>query len=80
MKVGLVAVDGHKNFPNLALMRISAWHKSQGDQVGWWNGFDHYDRVYQSKMSWPLTLAWSRSTAWAENRSGSISIRGWMPG
>lgn len=26
MKIGLVDVDGH-NFPNLALMKISAWHK-----------------------------------------------------
>lgn len=50
MKVGLVAVDGYKNFPNLALMRLSAWHKTQGDQVGWWNGFVHYDRVYLSKV------------------------------
>lgn len=50
MKVGLVAVDGHNNFPNLALMRLSAWHKSCGDQVEWWNGFEHYDRVYQSKV------------------------------
>ena len=30
MRIGLIDVDGH-NFPNLALMRISAWHKSQGD-------------------------------------------------
>lgn len=27
MKIGLVDVDGH-NFPNLALMKISAWHKN----------------------------------------------------
>lgn len=32
MKIGLVDVDGH-NFPNFALMRISAFHKNQGDQV-----------------------------------------------
>lgn len=50
MKVGLVAVDGHNNFPNLALMRLSAWHRSQRDHVEWWNGFEHYDRVYQSKV------------------------------
>ena len=50
MKVGLVAVDGRNNFPNLALMRLSAWHKSQGDQVEWWNGFNQYDRVYLSKI------------------------------
>ena len=35
MKVGLFAVDGHNSFPNLALMRLSAWHRSQGDQVEW---------------------------------------------
>ena len=50
MKVGLVAVDGHNNFPNLALMRLSAWHKLRGDTVEWWNGFAHYDRVYRSKV------------------------------
>ena len=50
MRVGLIAVDGHSGFPNLALMRLSAWHRSQGDTVEWWNGFTHYDRVYLSKI------------------------------
>ena len=50
MRVGLVAADGHRNFPNLALMRLSAWHKAQGDGVEWWSGFERYDRVYQSKV------------------------------
>lgn len=50
MRVGLVDVDGHGGFPNLALMRISAYHKAQGDSVVWWNGFEHYDRVYMSKV------------------------------
>lgn len=49
MKIGLIDVDGH-NFPNLALMRISAWHKAQGDTVEWWWGWDHYDIVYMSKV------------------------------
>lgn len=50
MKVGLIDVDGH-NFPNLALMRISAHHKAQGDQVEWWLGdMFHYDIVYKSKV------------------------------
>lgn len=50
MKIGLVDVDGH-NFPNLALMRISAWHKQQGDTVEWWLGdLFHYDVVYMSKI------------------------------
>ena len=48
--IGLVDVDGH-NFPNLALMRISAWHKGQGDQVEWWQGnLFYYDKVYMSKI------------------------------
>ncbi len=49
MKVGLIDVDGH-NFPNLALMKISAWHKKQGDDVEWCFPMSHYDIVYQSKV------------------------------
>lgn len=50
MKIGLIDVDGH-NFPNLALMRISAYHKQKGDDVEWWwSDFIHYDIVYMSKI------------------------------
>ena len=50
MRIGLIDVDGH-NFPNLALMRISAYHKARGDQVEWWwSDFIHYDIVYMSKI------------------------------
>ena len=50
MKIGLIDVDGH-NFPNLALMRISAYHKSIGDDVEWWlTDFEYYDKVYMSKI------------------------------
>ena len=49
MKIGLIDVDSH-NFPNLALMKISAYHKKKGDDVEWWNGFFHYDIVYKSKV------------------------------
>ena len=50
MKIGLVDVDGH-NFPNLALMRISSYHKAKGDDVEWWwSDFIHYDIVYMSKI------------------------------
>ena len=49
-KIGLIDVDGH-NFPNLALMRISAYHKAKGDQVEWWwSDFVHYNVVYMSKV------------------------------
>lgn len=50
MRIGLVDVDGH-NFPNLALMRISAYHKARGDVVEWYFGeLVHYDIVYMSKI------------------------------
>lgn len=49
MKIGLYDVDSH-NFPNLPLMKISAWHKSQGDEVEWWFAMMHYDKVYVSKV------------------------------
>jgi hypothetical protein len=49
MNVGLIDVDGH-NFPNLALMKISAYHKSRGDSVEWCLPIKPYDIVYQSKV------------------------------
>lgn len=49
MRIGLIDVDGH-HFPNLALMRISAWHKSCGDIVEWWNNSGHFHIVYMSKI------------------------------
>lgn len=51
MKVGLIDVDGH-NFPNLPLMKLSAWHKKQGDCVEWYQPLfsGHMDRVYMSKV------------------------------
>lgn len=48
-KIGLIDVDGH-NFPNLALMKISAHHKRKGDDVEWCIPLKHYDIVYQSKV------------------------------
>ena len=49
MKIGLIDVDGH-NFPNLALMKISAFHKEKGDSVEWVNHWERYDKVYKSKV------------------------------
>lgn len=53
MKIGLIDVDGH-NYPNLPLMKLSAWHKAQGDMVRWYDPFDglveEYDKVYLSKV------------------------------
>lgn len=52
MKIGLIDVDGH-NFPNFALMRLSAYHKQRGDDVEWVDSGlfgRHYDKVMASKI------------------------------
>lgn len=49
MVIGLIDVDSH-HFPNLCLMKLSAWHKAQGDTVEWWRGQGKYDRIYMSKV------------------------------
>lgn len=50
MNISLVDVDGH-NFPNLALMKLSAWHKAQGDSVEWYSPlFSRPDKIYASKI------------------------------
>lgn len=48
MNIGLIAVDSE--YPNLALMKISAWHKSNGDHVEWYSPFEQYDVVYMAKV------------------------------
>jgi len=40
MRIGLIDVDGH-NFPNLPLMKISAYHKAKGDSVEWYEPLFH---------------------------------------
>lgn len=49
MKIGLIDVDSH-NFPNIPLMKISAYHKAKGDDVEWCVPLFHYDIVYVSKV------------------------------
>ena len=51
MRIGLIDVDGH-NFPNIPLMKISAFHKKQGHSVEWYNAMfsDFMDKVYMSKV------------------------------
>lgn len=56
MKIGLIDVDavsrGKVTFPNLSLMKISAWHKQQGDHVEWYipGLSDHMNIVYMAKV------------------------------
>lgn len=50
MQVGIYDVDS--KIPNLALMKLSQWHKSKGDGVELYNPLwlDSYDKVYASKV------------------------------
>lgn len=62
MNIGLIDVDGH-NFPNFALMRLSAWHKAHGDNVEWADAMfgSGYDKVYKSKI---FTFSPDDNTPW----------------
>ena len=48
MKIGLIDIDS--KIPNLALMKLSAWHKRQGDPVEFYMPLWNYDKVYASKI------------------------------
>lgn len=48
MKIGLLVVDS--NYPNLALMKISNYHKARGHDVEWYNPLSPYDKVYIAKV------------------------------
>lgn len=51
IRIGLIDVDGH-HYPNIPLMKISAWHKAQGHHVEWYDPMfsGHMDKVYMSKV------------------------------
>lgn len=68
MNIGLIDVDGSR-FPNLALMKISAWHKAQGDIVEWYTPFEHYNIVYVAKV-------FSFTEDWNEPINADKVIRG----
>ena len=46
MKVLLIQYDG--KMPNLALMKLSAWHKQQGDEIGF--NIADPDKIYISTI------------------------------
>lgn len=56
-KIGIYQVDGSMYdgvpFPNIALMKISSYHKSIGDSVEWYQGplfASQFDKIYASKI------------------------------
>ena len=69
MKIGLVDVDSH-NWPNLCLMKLSAYHKARGDSVEWWRPEGRYDLVYKSRV---FTDLYSRDTVNVANAERVIT-------
>ncbi len=53
MRIGLIDIDS-SNYPNLPLMKLSAYYKQRGDNVEWYTPFaERYDMVYVAKVfSW----------------------------
>ena len=54
MRIGLIDLDYNGSFPNIPLMKLSAYHKANGDDVEWYDFTDdEYDIVYVAKVfSW----------------------------
>jgi hypothetical protein len=79
MRVALHDGDETK-YPNLALMKLSAWHLGRGDTVSWYNPLKvgTYDKVYSSKV-----FTWSTQNAYLqeETERGGIGYgcHDWLP-
>lgn len=69
MKIGLIDLDYNGKFPNIPLMKLSAYHKTKGDQVCWYSPFDFYDIVYIAKV-------FSFTEDWKEPINADKIIRG----
>ena len=70
MKIGCADVDGHR-WPNLCLMKLSAYHKGRGDTVEMWRPEGRYDLVYKSRV---FTDTYSKDSLYIAN-AGQV-IRG----
>ena len=66
MRVALHNTD-RTAFPNLALLKIAAWHKARGDGVAEYHPLFEYDRVYSSKV-----FSWS----WEDSYLPADTIKG----
>ena len=74
MNIGLHDPD-NTNYPNLALMKISAWHKSKGHTVSFFNACCDYDYIYSSKVfTWTTDFYLPQ-----EAMKGGIGYRSFVP-
>lgn len=48
MRIGLIDIDS--KIPNLALMKLSSYHKGMGDNVEFYSPLKVYDKIYASKI------------------------------
>jgi len=54
VNIGLIDLDSN-NFPNIPLMKLSTWHKKNGDNVEFADMFGVYDIIYKSKIfTWSI--------------------------
>jgi hypothetical protein len=79
LNIGIVDVDDTK-FPNIALMKISAWHKAKGDNVSlatlddirMGNLFTSYDKFYVA-----CVFDWNLPKLEAIKDFPNVEIGGW---
>lgn len=80
MKIGLHAPDS-LHFPNIPLMKLSAWHKKQGDTVEWLGSpLYHctFDKIYSSKI-FTFTPEDYNLPSWAERHGTGYGVQSWLP-
>ena len=75
MKIGLYNVDSV--IPNLALMKLSAYHKARGDDVAWYLPLESYDKVYASKVFTDSHI--ERNNGMVVGGSGCADIKKTLP-
>lgn len=85
MKVGLVDID-RTGFPNVALMKMSAWHKAQGHETVLLRGDIGplsvllFDRLYASAVfSWNREKALALQALGAEIGGSGVSLSNHLP-
>lgn len=70
--IGLLDVDGHSGFPNIALMKIARWCRENGKPFEWaLPMFGDYDIIYASKV-----FTFSPEPNWNEYRFRSLEKGG----
>lgn len=78
-KILVVDADSKTGFPNLAIMKLSAWHKKQGDTVDLIKGIPQapplfsYDKIYISVIFWQNA---TKANSYARMLEGKVEIGG----